>query len=140
MYLTIKPFLVLLSLGLAFGFFLLSAKKLWQLMFAVNGVAPKIDNFPARVKAVLVDVLGQGRVRQKKAPGLAHTMIFWGFLVITIGTVEMIIDGIFHGWNLMALGPQVFGAYQAIADIMTLAVLLGVLFGFFRRLILKPKY
>ena len=42
--------------------------------------------------------------RRKKAPGIAHTMIFWGFIVITVGTTEMIIEGIFHGVNLSLLG------------------------------------
>jgi Fe-S oxidoreductase len=67
-------------------------------------------------------------------------MIFWGFLVITIGTVEMIVEGVFHGVNLRLLGPKVYGTYNTLADIMTLAVLLGVIFGFTRRLLVRPHY
>jgi Fe-S oxidoreductase len=140
MYLTIKPFLVLAAMATAFTLFALNAKVLWDLLQKVKKPGPKIGSFPDRVNAVLLDVLGQRRVRRKKLPGLAHTMIFWGFIVITVGTVEMMVEGIFHGVNLQLLGLKVFGAYNAIADVMTLAVLLGVCFGFFRRLVLKPAH
>lgn len=140
MYLTIKPFLVLAALATAFTLFALNAKILWDLMSKVKKAGPKIGHFPARLNAVLVDVIGQRRVRRKKAPGLAHTMIFWGFIVITVGTVEMMVEGVFHGVNLTLLGTKVFGAYNTLADVMTLLVLLGVCFGFFRRLVLKPVH
>ncbi len=142
MYLTIKPFLVLAALALSFTYFAVYANRLLKLMQSVEGKDPenRTANLPARLWAVAIDVFGQRRVRRKKAPGLAHTMIFWGFIIITIGTVEMMVDGVFRGINLLRLGPSVFGAYSTIADIFTLLVLLGVAFGFFRRLVLKPKY
>ncbi|NUM89433.1 MAG: hypothetical protein HUU37_09540, partial [Bdellovibrionales bacterium] len=140
MYLTIKPFLVFVALGVSFGLFFVYAKKLVDLMLAAKGAGPALGNTPARIGAVLQDVILQGRVRRKKAPGLAHSLIFWGFIVITIGTAEMIVEGLFHGVNLMLLGTSVFGVYNVAADFMTLAVLSGVAFGFFRRLVLKPKY
>lgn len=142
MYLTIKPFLVVAALAVSFSLFAFYALRLWKLITSVQGKGPEgvTENLPARLSAVFLDVFGQRRVRRKKAPGIAHTMIFWGFIVITIGTVEAMVEGLFHGVNLMLLGPKVFGTYQSVADVFTLLVLLGVLYGFFRRLILKPKY
>jgi Fe-S oxidoreductase len=141
MYLTIKPFLVLLALSVSVGYFIYRAKMLVDLMRTVNKPGPdRLSFLGDRVRAVLLDVIGQRSVRRKKAPGLAHTMIFWGFIVITIGTVEAMIEGIFHGVNLSFLSPVLHGYYLAVADVFTLAVLLGVAFGFFRRLVLKPHY
>lgn len=140
MYLTIKPFLVFVALGVSLGLFFVYAKKLVDLMVAAKGSGPQLGNTSARIVAVIQDVILQGRVRRKKAPGIAHSLIFWGFIVITLGTAEMIVEGLFHGVNLMLLGEAVFEAYNVVADFMTLAVLSGVVFGFFRRLVLKPKY
>ena len=85
-------------------------------------------------------MLGQSSVRRKLGPGIAHTLIFWGFIVITIGTVEMMIEGLFHGVNLSVFGLGVWMGYQYIAEFFIVGVLLGVGFGFFRRLVLRPHY
>jgi Fe-S oxidoreductase len=141
MYSTLKPFLVLACIGFAFTYFALKAKILWDLLWSVTKPGPnRMENLPARLSAVLIDVIGQRSVRKKLLPGIAHTLIFWGFIVITIGTIEMMVEGIFHGVNLMLLGEQVWRSYQTIADIMALGVVIGVCFGFFRRLVLRPRY
>lgn len=140
MYLTLKPLLVLAVTGIAFYFFIVRAKKLVNLLQAVQGVGPKIENIPARVWAVFVDVLLQGRVRQKFFVGIAHTAIFWGFLVITIGTIEMLIEGVIHGFSFANISSTAYGWYLTVADFMTIAVILGCFFGFYRRYLLKPAY
>ena len=141
MYYSIKPFLVLLAVVGAFLYFVYCGRTLLTMMQAVTRRGPdRLGHLPSRLWAVLLDVIGQRSVRRKKAPGIAHTMIFWGFMVITIGTIEMILEGVFHGVSLQLLGPTIFTVYNTLADLMTLAVLLGVCFGFFRRLVLRPKY
>lgn len=140
MYLTLKPFLVVAAMLVAFSLFYLKASRLMQLLKAAERTGPKIDNYPARIWAVLVDVILQGRVRRKFMVGIAHTMIFWGFLVITVGTVEMLIEGVVHGFSFGWISRTAYGWYLSIADVMTLAVILGCLFGFYRRFVLKPAY
>jgi Fe-S oxidoreductase len=141
MYLTIKPFLVLFALVGAFSYFTLKAKVLADLLKSVTKPGPnRFQLIPARVEAFLVDVLGQRSVRRKLGPGIAHTLIFWGFIVITIGTVEMMVDGIFHGLNLSRISPSLYGYYLYLADFMAFGVLAGVSFGFYRRLVIRPHY
>jgi Fe-S oxidoreductase len=141
MYLTIKPFLVLAAILGAFTYFAFKAKILLQLLRAVTKPGPnRLDNIPRRITGFIVDVIGQSNVRRKFAPGLAHTLIFWGFIVITVGTIEMMVEGVFHGVNLGLLSPVLYGNYLRIADVMAFGVLLGVTFGFYRRLILRPSY
>jgi Fe-S oxidoreductase len=141
MYLTIKPFLVLAAILGAFAYFAFKASILMQLLRAVTKPGPnRLDNIPRRITGFIVDVIGQSNVRRKIAPGLAHTLIFWGFIVITVGTIEMMVEGVFHGVNLGLLSPVLYGNYLRIADVMAFGVLLGVTFGFYRRLILRPSY
>ena len=52
----------------------------------------------------------------------------------------MILSGIFRSLTLELLGHEVRRLYDRVADIMTLGVLVGVAFAFFRRLVLRPKY
>ena len=141
MYLTIKPFLVLLAAGGAFTYFALRAKILVQLLQAVVKPGPvRTENIPARALGFVKDVLLQSSVRRKLGPGIAHTLIFWGFVIITVGTVEMLVNGVLRSVSLELLGASVKTTYDYVADILSLGVLLGVAFGFFRRLVLRPHY
>lgn len=140
MYLTLKPFLVLLAMAGAFSYFVWKANSLLSLLKAAPASGP-IDRVPERVLLFLKDVLWQASVRRNKPlVGWAHTFIFWGFLIITVGTFEMMVEGIFHGINLSSLSPGLHAAYILISDIAIVGVLLGVVFGFYRRLVLKPHY
>ncbi len=141
MYLTIKPFLVLLAVAGAFAYFTLRAKILLDLLRSVVTPGPLRTNFiPARVWAFVRDVLLQTSVRRKLGPGIAHSLIFWGFVVITIGTVEMMVSGILPSVTLALLGESVRNTYDKVGDVLSLGVLMGVAFGFFRRLVLRPHY
>ena len=47
------------------------------------------DHLPARIGKVLVYVVGQARlIGGDFWPGLMHATIFWGFIILTLGTVE----------------------------------------------------
>lgn len=141
MYLTLKPVLVLLAVGGAFTYFFLRARILLEMLQSVTKPGPnRTDRVPERIGAIVKDVLLQSSVRRKLGPGIAHTLIFWGFTIITIGTIEMMVSGVFRPLTLDLLGPTVRHTYDFVADILSLGVLLGVAFGFFRRLVLRPRY
>ncbi len=140
MYLTIKPFLVLLCMAGAFSYFFYKTKALIDLMRAAPG-GVIIDRIPERTFMFLREVIWQSSVRRNKPiVGIAHTLIFWGFLVITVGTLEMMVEGIFHGLTISSLSPTVHGWYVFISDFAAIGVLGGVAFGFYRRLVIKPDY
>jgi len=129
-------------LGLSLILFGIKSKRLYILLKSAKRKAPnRFDRIGKRLLHVLTDAILQKNVLRKAAPGIAHACIFWGFLIITVGTTEMLIEGIFHGANLASvIGLKVYGSYLQIADLFTLLVLCGIAFGFFRRLVLRPKY
>ena len=55
-----------------------------------------------RIKAVLIYVAAQARVLAKPA-GLGHFIIFWGFIFITIGTLDHMLFQIVPGFGLERL-------------------------------------
>jgi Fe-S oxidoreductase len=91
-----------------------------------------------RLKIFTENVLLQKKLFKDFWPGLQHAIIFWGFILITIGTTEHIIEGLVHGFSFAFLGP-LYHAIIYVQDFLHPLVLAAVLYGVHRRLISKPK-
>ncbi len=91
-----------------------------------------------RLKGVFVLVFGQKRLLRDKYAGFYHVLIFYGFVVLSLRSVGLIVEGLVPAFHMTeALGR--FGlAYQATKDIFEVLVLLGLALSAFRRLVLKP--
>src|SRR5262249_7681906 len=69
-----------------------------------------------------------------------HFFIFWGFLVITIGSVETLIQGLFPSFSLaVVLGETLASALYSCIDFFCGLVLIVIGFAFFRRIVLQPR-
>ena len=100
--------------------------------------AARWDHVPARLRAVLVFVLGQLRLlRGDFWPGLMHATIFWGFLILTLGTLEFFGKGFTERFFLPFLSDT--PAYLVLQDVFSLSVIAAVAYAAFRRLVTKPK-
>ncbi|HEY5089417.1 MAG TPA: (Fe-S)-binding protein, partial [Polyangia bacterium] len=113
----------------------------------------RFDHPGARVDSVLLYFFGQKKVVEKttipakRLPRFVsamgskyHFFIFWGFIFITVGTVETIVGGLFPAFSWAGLlGHTAGGVLVAIIDAFSLAVLLLVGFAFFRRIVLQPR-
>ena len=89
---------LVLALAAAIGFGL-GGYRVWKLYRYMRlGRAEDRTDLPARrVRDELVIYLGQSKLfkRPYLVRGIAHALIFWGFLVITVGTVDLLLNGIF---------------------------------------------
>src|SRR6185436_6492657 len=66
--------------------------------------------------------------------------IFWGFMVLTAGTVEILIQGVFPKFSYGLFLPDLlFKLYGLSQDGFALLVIGAIGFAFFRRLVLHPK-
>lgn len=114
---------------------------------------PRLDRTPGRVASVLAYFFGQKKVIEKATIPAArwprfvqwvgsryHFLIFWGFIVITVGTVELLVQGIFptFSWGRL-LGESTGRALNATIDVSNLLVLAAIAFALFRRTVLKPR-
>ena len=69
-----------------------------------------------------------------------HFLIFWGFIVITIGSAETLIQGLFPSFSLaVILGDTVARALWAMMDVANVLVLALIGFAVFRRVVLRPR-
>jgi len=140
-YTWIKSFLVAIAIVAAFSLFFSRVKRLFSLMRGVQGNAAfKLDRIGERVKVLFTDVLGQSNVRRKHLPGLAHSLIFFGFLAVQPHSLELMIRGVFPAFYVADVIPRLYGAYFFVADILAFLVLIGLGYALYRRLVVKPKY
>lgn len=137
---TWQTFAFLIVAGTAFY---LSGKKfhvLYQVMKAQKGKAPEFKDFAARVKVALVNVLGQKAVLQDRWIGIIHTTIFWGFIIISFGTIEQFLMTLYSGASFEFIGRSLYSVFIFSQDFWTFFVLLGVVMAAYRRLVTKPKH
>ncbi|NDD92114.1 (Fe-S)-binding protein [bacterium] len=83
---------------------------------------------------------GKPRVRWDNLPArVIDTIIFWGFLIITIGTVEQFATTIHTAASFEFIGEGLYSFLIKIQDIFTFAILFAVAGAFYRRLVVRPE-
>ncbi len=141
MYIGFK--IVIMAVLLVGGFYLFAmrVKRLLALMKSVQGKTEvKPDRLKERFRVLITDILGQSNVRRKKGPGIAHTMIFFGFLAVQPHSLELMIQGVLPFFHVSGILPGLYHAYLFVADILAFLVLVGLGYALYRRLMLHPAY
>jgi Fe-S oxidoreductase len=140
-YQAVKSILMAVAIIGAFGAFYGRTRRLVRLMKSVQGASRVVpDRMGERVRILFTDVLGQANVRRKVLPGLAHTLIFFGFLAVQPHSLELMVRGVLPWVHPADLAPRLYGAYLFLADILAFLVLLGLAYGLYRRLVARPAY
>lgn len=136
---TWQTFLFILVAGGAFTYSGLKFVTLFKLMKAHQGKARPVREIPRRITATILNVLGQKAVLQKRAIGIAHALIFWGFIIITVGTLEQFTSTLYQGATFEFLGETLYGAFVTLHDVFTILVLVGVAYAAYRRYWVRPE-
>ena len=104
-----------------------------------------VDRLPERLGSVVLYWLLQRKVMEKPMDkpqfgftSLHHLGIFWGFLIVTIGTLELWLNGL-TGLSFSFLPAVIFQPLEWTIDVFNLIVLVAIGYGFFRRLVVKPR-
>ncbi|HEX5529838.1 MAG TPA: (Fe-S)-binding protein [Methylomirabilota bacterium] len=96
------------------------------------------DRIPTRVGRVIVYVFGQARLLANDFwPGLMHATIFWGFVILTLGTVEFFGRGVTESFSLPLLSET--APYLILEDLFSVLVIVAVGYAMFRRLVTRPR-
>ena len=121
------------------GFFALNVQRLLRYMRL--GLPDWRGNDPAaRFRNVLTIGIGQAKLFREPIAGAMHATIFWGFLVLTAGTAEIFVQGVFSGFSYASFVPRpLYLLYSVSQDVFALFVLGAVVFAFYRRLVLHPR-
>jgi Fe-S oxidoreductase len=112
---------------------------------AFAGVAdprPRLDDLSGRLIDVAIYFFGQKKVAEegpRHRTSKHHLFIFWGFLIITISTVDTILSSLIPGLSLALLPRVIYQPLYAIVDVFNLVVLAMVVWAAIRRLIVRPS-
>lgn len=118
----------------AFGFILRMLVRLLEAGKPEN----RFDHWGERINSVIVFVGAQARVLARAA-GLGHFIIFWGFIFITLGTMEHILGMIIPGFGYEAIiGRTADGVLSLLLDIFGLLVLAAIVVSLVRRFFFDP--
>src|SRR3954451_10538023 len=81
------------------------------------------DKIGERVKLFAANVLGQYRLwgnPDYRGSGIAHAFTFWGFVLITLGTLDILLSGVFPGVHIPLVGETTW--FLFLLDILQAAV------------------
>ena len=123
----------------ALGFFAYNAERLVQYLRVAHD-EDRSDNLWTRFRNVIVIGIAQSKILRDPLAGALHASVFWGFIVITLGTAEILVRGVFpaFGYSLLLPAP-LYGLFILSQELFAGLVLAAVAVLLYRRLVVKPK-
>ena len=139
------PFIQTLLYLLAIGSIGVLSYGIWRdaRRWRLGRTTQRVTSLPSRLSEFLQQIFGQKRVLRDRMPGIMHTMIFYGFLALFIGTDIIAME---EDFTIPTLGPDAgriltgsfYPFYELVLDIMGLVFVVGLLWATYRRYAYKP--
>jgi Fe-S oxidoreductase len=124
----------------AFGIFSYNAQRLVTYMRAIGRPENRTDEPVTRIRNLLAIGIGQSKILRDPVAGILHASVFWGFIVLTVGTGEIILGGLFPGFTFARILPDpIYGFYLLSQELFALLVLGAIAMLLYRRLVVKPR-
>ena len=84
---------------------------------------------------------GQRKVMEERS-SLHHLAIYWGFLVLTVASTEMLIGGLLGEWFSLGtvFGATIHGVIRLAVDVMNAVVFVALAYALVRRIFIKPDF
>jgi len=95
----------------------------------------RLDHLLTRTAGLVALVFGQKKVL-KRPVGVIHFFIFWGFIVIAFGTLQIIAEGLKGGF-LLPWGDN--SVFSLVKDALSVLVLVGLIVAAYIRYVVRPK-
>ena len=131
------PFLLVLAAAL--GFFSYNAQRLVRYLGAGHD-ENRTNHAWTRLRNVLVIGIAQAKILRDPVAGIMHALVFWGFIVLTIGSIEILVRGVFRAFSFSNILPApLYNLFLLSQELFAGLVLVAVAVLLYRRLIIKPK-
>src|SRR5437667_7184000 len=95
----------------------------------------RTDHIDDRIGQFFLVVLGQSGVLRDPIPGIAHFFTFWGFIIISIALLNIMLQG--FGLSLPIIGGS--HAFATLLDVFIILVAIALLVFSFRRAVIRPQ-
>ena len=133
-----KQIIFLLTLLVTLGVFGYTTRKFIGFFRQTRGGFP-VKDLGRRFGEMMEVAIGQTKIFRRPIMGLLHALVFWGFCVILIGSVEMVIDGLFGTERALSFLGGLYNVIIASGDIFALIIAIAILIFLFRRVFLHVK-
>lgn len=131
------PLAPLVFLGAAALFLLQMGRHLR--VFQAAQPATVTDAGDTRIRSMVRYALVQVRMFRDPTAGWMHAAIFWGFVILTIGTVDRLLFGWVHAIVGWPLDGWLWRFLMALQHLMIVAVLAGIAVALVRRTVIRPR-
>ncbi|RPH68529.1 (Fe-S)-binding protein [bacterium] len=128
-----KQVIFAITLLLTLGIFGYTVNRLAG-FFRLTRKAFPVRDFGKRFRVMMDVAFGQTKIFRKPVIGLLHALVFWGFCVILIGSIEMIIDGLFGTDRSLKVLGIFYDVLIASGDVFALIVAIAIVVFLSRRL------
>lgn len=129
-------FLAFIAMSLcAWGFYLRLP------VYRIGKVLNRLDELPSRVKLFLANSFGQLRVLSVQVPGTLHAVFFWGFLLLFIGTLLVMVQADFTDplFSIRFLRGNFYRIFKVVLNSAGCAAIVMLLGLAVRRFVIRPK-
>ncbi|MCF6171546.1 MAG: 4Fe-4S dicluster domain-containing protein [Bacteroidales bacterium] len=133
----IKQILFAISLLITIGVFAWTMKRVFA-YFKFTKKKP-LHDFGKRIMVTIKVAFLQEKILRRPVVGLMHALVWWGFIVILFGSIEMTIDGLFGTEKIFAFMGSVYDFLMASGDVFGLIIVFAILAFLFRRLFMHIK-
>lgn len=128
-------FLLLFSLG----FFVRNMLRLRRNIRLGIPFSQPLSHKGLRLKRMLLLAFGQTKLVRKPVAGALHLLVYFGFFVVNIEMLEIVLDGTLGTHRILSCFPVFYNFITAVFEGFALAVLVAVFLFWIRRNILKIK-
>jgi len=123
----------------ALGFFSYNAQRLVGYL-GIGHDENRTDHAWTRLRNVVVIGIGQSKILRDPFAGILHASVFWGFIVLTVGSIEILVRGVFPAFGFDKILPApVYGLFLLSQELFAGLVLAAVGVLLYRRLVIKPR-
>jgi len=133
----IKQFVFIAALLITFSVFTFSVLRF--ISFFKQTKPYPIKDFGKRFMIMLEVAFGQTKIFRQPLIGFIHALVFWGFCVILIGSIEMVIDGIFGLEKSLSFFGLLYDIVFGSADVFAFIIFIAIIIFLVRRLFMNIK-
>jgi heterodisulfide reductase subunit C/nitrate reductase gamma subunit len=134
----IKQIIFIITLLITLGIFAYTVNRLIRLFNFTRGGFP-IKNLGKRFRIMMNVAIGQTKIFRFPVIGFLHALVFWGFCVILIGSIEMVVDGIAGTERVFDALGVVYDVIIGAGDIFALIIAVAIIVFLARRFFLHVK-
>lgn len=119
-----------------YGIYLFARVVATRVSYIKLGKKSEFDrDIKEQIQRVITIVFGQSKLLKDKKSGAIHVMMFYGFILVQFGAIDMFIKGLAPGKHLPF--GSLYPGFTFFQELVTLMILVAVVWAFYRRYIEK---